>query len=225
MIRSIRHPRGFTFVELMLAIGITSLVMAAIASLTFAAATQWRSSDNTQAVSILSTKADGRLESLFRGAKLIGLVRTGGSISSQSATPACAMVWIEDTNLDKAMQVSEMALLQYESATQTLKLYRVQWPAGWTTAQKTTADVIMATTDLNSSDAPEDFKELNYVTGVTLLKNVTAASFCVPTLGSTTELQKLDVVLQLLDGNTKRTRYYSITLRAPNRSPSATPVL
>ncbi len=221
--RLARYRRAFTLVELSIAIAITALVMSAIAAITYATSVQWRTMEGAQSLAVVSTITDARLEQLIRRAKLTGLVRTGGSISGQTTAAACVMFWCADSNNDKAMQFSEMGLLQYDKISESVLFYGVRWPAGWTAAQKASADVIMSSADMTTPTAPEDFKALSYVLPTTVVKKVKAASFCVAGGSSTSERPRLDVVLKLNIGGTTRLRYFSASLRAVNKSPSATP--
>lgn len=215
-----RRFRGFTLIEMSLGITITAMVMAAVATMTFAVSTQWQSDQVAQSINVQSTQAEARVQRIIRQAKLTGLVRTGGSILYPSNTVACVMFWLNDANDDNKIQFSEMGLLQFDKTNSKLLLYSVVWPAGWTAAQKTAADTNMSKTDLTSTTAPEDFKALQYVTSSVLTKNVTGVSLGVGSAGSTTQRPKLDVILKLKVGAVEKIEYFSAVLRGPINTPS-----
>jgi prepilin-type N-terminal cleavage/methylation domain-containing protein len=152
-----RRP-GFTLVELMMGLVITSLVMGALAALSFAMSRAWSQSESGQSSSISSHQAAIRLQNFLRQAKLVGLVRAGSTNGSMSPG-GCAMLWLRDDNADGKVQLTEIGLIEHDLTQKRVKLYQVKVPSGMTADAYNTANPVtsVAVTD---SAAPENFKAL-----------------------------------------------------------------
>src|SRR4051812_41881440 len=91
--------RGFTFVELMIGMVVTALVMTALAALMGAVAQGWRQNATVAASTNLSAQAHLRLQKCLKGVHLIGAVRTG-SLDGTSPTNAAMLLWKADSHYD-----------------------------------------------------------------------------------------------------------------------------
>src|SRR5438874_1445919 len=104
-----RRPRGFTFVELMMGLVITSLVLGALSAFTYAMTAAWKQSDSLQLTHMGSNQATVRIQNVIQQAKLIGLVRPGSLTGT--GTAAAMMYWANDNSADGKIQFAEMGLL------------------------------------------------------------------------------------------------------------------
>lgn len=103
-----RH-RGMTLVELTVGMAISSIVLTALASITYAVAYNWRRSEPISAQAA-GNMAATRLRSILRECELTGAV-IPGDIGLNTA--ASLLLWRSDSNADGKIQLSELLLLDY----------------------------------------------------------------------------------------------------------------
>jgi hypothetical protein len=215
--------RAFTFVELVLGMAVTALCLCATAAVMAAVGAGWKQQGVSQGTFLVNRQAVMRVQDLVRPAKLIGLVRTG-TLASNSSNAACVMLWKSDTSggaADRQIQFSEIALLQHDRSTNTLKYYSVKYPASLTAAQIAALEKTYKYSDLTSSNAPEDFKALNYVTGQTVATNVTGATFYVSQpLGQSSQLPTFEFQLAVTRDGKGSEVDGSVALRNPDYKPA-----
>ena len=125
----LRHLRsgGFTFVELCLALLITTLIVSAISAFSLAMARSWEMSGRSQLLSISAAQVTMRLQNDLRDAKRLGACRSGWLEPSSAAT-AAVVVWRADTNSDRRIQSTELQVLVHDAEQRVLK--RLRTPAG-----------------------------------------------------------------------------------------------
>lgn len=121
--------RAFTLVELCLGLVVTALVVGAVASFALALSTAWRDSEQAQGAGLASNQTLLRLRQVLGGAKRLGYCQAGSL--SDASSRATLLIWLVDgqpergTEPDGKMQVTEMAMLDYNAAEKTLDLYTV----------------------------------------------------------------------------------------------------
>lgn len=218
------RPRGaFTFPELVLGMAITVIVMAAMASVMTAVSTGWKQQGKTQNTYMANRQAVVRIQNLLSSAKLIGLVREG-SLSSNSSDAACVVFWKSDNYNgapDRAIQFGEVGLLIHDRASNQIKYYSVTFPNTLTAVQIAALNPTLQYSDLTTSNGPELFKALNYVTAQAVVSNVTGARFYAnQPLGQSSQLPTFEFQLAFSrNGNTSQV-YGSTTLRNPDYKPA-----
>ncbi len=154
-------PRGFTLVELILGMLVTTLVMGTIAAFMSAVGRGWTASDSTQASTNITAQAHLRMQRMLRQARQIGAVRTG-ALDGSATSNAAVLYWKGDANLDNQIQFSELALLEYHPSADpkdalTLRLYQAVLPSG-------TPDTTITDDNEIFTDAEIDtFRNLSYV--------------------------------------------------------------
>lgn len=116
-----RRARAFTFVELCMGLVITSLVMSAVAALSMAMATAWRSAGKTQSLTLKGNFISRHVQNEVRNARLIGACRAG--TSDGTGTGAAVLLWKTDTNSDGYIQGNECELIAHDTTNHTLILY------------------------------------------------------------------------------------------------------
>lgn len=217
--------RGFTFVELMLGLLVTSLVMGALAAVLSAVGQGWKQSGTANASSGVTSQTHLRLQRTLRATRLIGAVRAG-SLTNSSAPNAAALLWKSDSNYDWRVQFSEMALIEYRPSSassdpNSVRLYQVSFPSGWTNAQKTAADSTLTSNDEIYQDAAIDtFKNLQYVSYTTLARNVTGCVIHKNDSSATTR-PSLDYKIVITRNGTSQTDIGSVAIRTPSTLPTS----
>jgi prepilin-type N-terminal cleavage/methylation domain-containing protein len=215
-----RCGAGFTLVELMIGLVVTALVMAALAGLTTAVAQGWKQSETTQSTTNVTTQVHLRVQRSLRAARLLGVCEIGSLDNTACAQAAC-LFWKGDANADNQIQFSELALLEYHPEAdpndrQTLRLYQVVWPAGWTAAQKAAADTTIAdNNEIFDENEIDTFKNMTYVTYSVVARNVYGAEFHKHD-GAQIIRPTLDYILVFPDGQTE---FGSVVARCPNILP------
>src|SRR3954469_25756060 len=133
MTRRRNNATAFTFVELMLGLVVTTLVVAALSAMMTAVGRGWTASDAVKSNSNFTTQSLTRLKQALRAAKQIGRVRYG-SLDGLAAQPACAMLWRGDfapdgVTIDAKVQFSELGLIEHyvgvDAAHSELRYYKV----------------------------------------------------------------------------------------------------
>ncbi len=212
--------RGFTFVEMVIGMVVMAMVMGALAAVLSAVAQGWKQSGTVQASTSITSLSHLRLQRDVKPVHLIGAVRTGNT----SGQNAAALLWKADANYDWQVQFSEMALLEYHPSTDatdpnTLRLYQVTWPTGWTPAQQQAADTTLSSTDQIYQDSQIDlFKTLQYVSYVVLARDVTACTINKNDSASTTR-PSLDYKITITRGTTSETDLGTVAVRSPSTLP------
>jgi prepilin-type N-terminal cleavage/methylation domain-containing protein len=195
------RSRGFTLVELMVGIVVTTMVLSAMTFFLFGVGDIWHETDAGQSVYLAANRATDRIDRLVRGAKLLDPDFTPGT----GPTPAACMIWAADNNGDGQIQLSEMALLQYDPTTQTLFQYAI--PASVTPNPDTAGATLLT---------PAAFIATPGVTATPVAHNVTACTFNVTATNATAgNAPVLEVVMTVSDGRSSTTVYSTSAVRAP----------
>jgi prepilin-type N-terminal cleavage/methylation domain-containing protein len=223
------NRRGFTLMELVFGVLILSLIAGAVAGLTRAVAMDWEQSEQTQTVDLRASLIAARLESMLRQAKYIGLVRPG-SLDGSASKPAAVMLWLNDSDGSGTMTFPELGLLQHDTSSNTLYLYTVKFPSGWSATQIASWNTAVSYATLCGSTAPEDFKgNTSVVSAQALAHNVTGFKVAAHWLPSWPQKPTLDFELKIYQAGAKdangvqRTpdrvqyQYGSAVLRAPSQ--------
>lgn len=227
---------AFTFIELMLGLAITSMVMVALGAVMFAVARGWQGAEMGQSIEMAANQASLRVERMIQESKLTGVVREGTTDTSalaRSVTPAAAiMLWKSDRNGDERIQFDEIALIEHNRTAGTLDLFEARWPDGWTASQIALANTELSQADLTDANAPEDIKALLYVARKPILGGVRGAKFHLidpaaerssPSLEFTLTLRRGGMTgdSALVQAGRDGTYYRTASLRGANFKPAA----
>jgi len=213
-----KEPRGLTLPELMVGLCIMAIVMGAMGAFTMALGTGWRQSELIQDQSLSETQVSQRIQALLRDARLYGFLVPGRT--PDTSDPGAALIfWMNDADGDNAMKQSELGLLEHDPDDQTLRFYRVVWPANFTEAQKLSNDQAVSYATFNGSSALGYFKALPYVSSVVLARHVTGLRMekhgvALPSISSVLIMDR-DGRRDVLAG--------SATIRAYNYAPTTQP--
>ena len=193
--------RGFTFVELCLALVVTSLVSAAVGSFLLSVSACWNATEDVSSTAVRANQFSARLAGRLRDAKRIGYWRS---------TNAASLIYWRDLNNDNAMTNSELGVIKYNAIDQTVDSY-VANPAAalnpaWTGAQL--RDITAITT---------------FTAGLTptpMARNVASADLSVTNADSTDVAPTVTWLLSLTESNGNVTTH---TCVASPRGPSTPP--
>lgn len=126
--RVVNHPcarRGMTLVELLLAAMMTAVISAAAATLLSGASNASAQSRNARSVTAAGHYAESRIGAVIRQARGIGQV-----------TATRVSLWMNDANDDDTVQLSESAVIYYDSSAKAIAIDQTDSTA---TAAATTA--------------------------------------------------------------------------------------
>jgi hypothetical protein len=232
------HHGGFTLIELMLGMVITTLVVGALGAMMTAVGRGWIASDAVKASSSFANQSAAHLRQVVRGAKQIGLVRFG-SLDGSASPDAAVMLWKTDALktvangdgtfryvTDGKVQFSELGMIEHfigaDAAHSELRYYQVAFPSNWTAQQKQAADTPdLADDEIYKSTEVETFKGLENVQYTVLARNIIGCTFkridgtsvTRPALEYTLRIQKSDGSIDV--------EYGTIALRSPTTLPVA----
>jgi len=216
----LKFRRGLTMIELLIGLVITGLVMAALASITFAVAQGWTASDGTQNLQIQSQQVYTRVRYNLASALYIGLVNAG-SLNGSATTPGCVVYWANDSvNADGKPEIGEMALIQHDAVNQVVTLYYCMPYASMTGTQQTSAAGSISYATMTTSTWPATFEALSFVKKTVLGRNVKGATFASYWNTSTTQRPLVEFCLVLNRPPQFSTTLYGVALlRSPMTQP------
>jgi Tfp pilus assembly protein PilW len=210
--------RGFTAIELILGMLITTLIMGAMAAFCMAMSTAWKSAEKTQAVTLLGNQVVMRVQNEIRNAKLIGACTAGSS--DGSATGAALLLWKQDTNGDGYIQGNEVEMIEHDTTNHTLKLYSIGQADGagtWSYSTVFTAATTPANFKLNRQSTPL----ASGVYGAVFSTNGTSGTTLNPNFRFALKLMVDDAQSAGVGGEQKlMVQYGTATIRAPLPAPS-----
>ena len=188
-------PRAFTFVELMIGMVITSLVMAALSAVCLATANGWRQGEFTRSGWLSGSGASSQVQRALRDAQYVGYI-VSGNVSATPAPRASVFYWRADDfdgddadtdpDNDGKLQIAEMALIEFDPDTRSLLRYETiacdQMTASqWNSAGLDQSNHLRRSDLVDSATAAEDFKAYLQASGIgvvtVLARNVDAAAF------------------------------------------------
>jgi Tfp pilus assembly protein FimT len=200
----IKPRSGFTFVELMLGIVVTAIVLCALAVFTFGVGENWEQSDSAQSAFLAGSAGVNRLDTLTRNAQGIDPSPTNGSLDN-STSPASCMFWTDNYLSDGHIQYCEMTLLQYDQANQRLVKYTLPQNAS------------NAGTQSSSLMPAASFKALPNVVETAVVHDVAACQIFTVNAGSISPRPSVEFILQMktASGSSGTLIYTTATARSP----------
>ncbi|HEX8521793.1 MAG TPA: hypothetical protein VF669_06010 [Tepidisphaeraceae bacterium] len=216
--------RGFTFGELVLGLAMTSLVAGAVGALMMAVSRGWELGQTTDNTTSLTTQSVQRVTKIIHAARQVGALRTG-SITTTPAKPAAMLIWKGDLNSDSKMQLSELGMLEFDSATSQLIYYEVSYPTSWTSAQKQANVMIVSDASFWDDATIDSMKSAAFSTFMRQAgqaTHVTAAEFHRIDSSSTVR-SGIEFALKFGNSGTTCTKYGTVTSRTPATLPAGKP--
>jgi len=190
-IYDIRHTRdGFTLVELLLALSVAGIVLAAVATLAFALSSAASSSDDTAREQAELRYATLRVTELLRNCSLIC-----------ATSDSDLAVWQSDDDSDSQIDVNELTYIQKGSASSYLRL--CQFPSSAT-----------GTVALGTILSPDDYSGVTYVNLIPQCSNVRFDLYTCDSLHTSVPYTKLvNVAFNLTENGVSHQYQISTALR------------
>jgi prepilin-type N-terminal cleavage/methylation domain-containing protein len=215
------RARGFTFIELMIGMVITAMVLAAMAAVMDSVAQGWQAGSVSQSTQMPANQIYNRVQKILSGAKFVILPSEGSSGSS-------IIFWANDNLIpDSTVEAGELGMIEYDSSTSSLYLYEAQ--PNLSGAQLTAAQTILDWSSLQEL-TPAMIQSWTYMqptplggpgtTGNASALQVTGASFYVAGLSDTNQLPIVEFALNFSKNGQNITLYNSTTLRGPSTQPN-----
>lgn len=105
---------GFTLVEMIIGMAITTITLTALTAFTFSVGTAWKANAAQADASVVANVTAVRLNALLSDARAVGAVRSGSFTTELS--PAAILLWKRDISDDGVIQTTELELLAYDPA-------------------------------------------------------------------------------------------------------------
>jgi type II secretory pathway pseudopilin PulG len=211
-----RQRRGFTLVELMLGLLVTSLVMAALSLLLAAVGQGWKQSEATQEGATMTSQVHLRIQKCLKSAALIGVIRPG-SIDNMAPQSAAMLIWKNDANRDWKIQFSEMALIEYDKDAGELLYYQADF-SGMSAAAAADNDTTLPSNNSLYDDARIAQFKGSYVSYTKLARNVIGCAFH-KNDAYTAVRPAIDYIFKITGPTGTETDYGTVALRTPATMP------
>jgi type II secretory pathway component PulJ len=216
-----RRVRAFTFIELMIGLVITAMVMAAMAAVMTSVAEGWQAGSVSQSTQMQANQIYTRVQKILSSAKYVILPANGSSGNS-------IIFWANDNLIaDSTVEAGEIGLITWDTTTQSLYLYEApstipngdlaaaETQLDWSALQTLTPSTIESWPYMNPTPlgGPGTSGNANAL-------QVTSANFYVAGLTSTYQLPIVEFSLGFTKNGQKVTLYNSTTLRGPTTQPN-----
>jgi prepilin-type N-terminal cleavage/methylation domain-containing protein len=190
------HPRanlrrGFTFIELMMGIVVTAIVLAALSVFVFGVADGWTNAESAQSIFLSGNMAIDRIDRALREATSVAC-----------PAPTDCLFWHDD-NGDGVMQLSEISLLEYDGSA-AIGRYDIASTNSY------------AGTVLSSLPTPATLKNYGAI-ATPLAHNISGCQFLSVTAAAG-ERTSAEMILNVGQGREKTTLYTTATLRCSGGS-------
>ena len=191
-----KSARGFTLVEMMIGMFITTITGMAVAGVSMVLSTAYSHSEDHYDCMESARSAIRRAQFSLQSASLVTAVSTDGTKLAY---------WMGDDNSDGEVNLLELRLLDYDSTSGELVEYRVQFPNWWSEDKIASENKKKALKDAVKMDKIEEWilgsqyrTSLTYATGVTEMVFTLSPAVPLSTLVAiTAEFQAGDQVVTL----------------------------
>jgi hypothetical protein len=213
--------RGFTFVEMTLAIAITAMTGLAIFAFASVTTRTWAATEHVHQLEVTSLQAGALTTNLVERSRALGFVAN---------SPPRVFLWLTDSYggaADGQAQFAEMGLIEYDASLKSLMLYRADLSAAG--AMGGGADGVISTTEMTHVTYAELFKSMDWlepprtilgpgreVEETREMTRVNAATFTPVTSAG---LPAFEMNVTLSRGRETVEREYVFVLRAPTLRP------
>lgn len=199
--------RGFTFVELCLALVITALVMSAVTSFVLAMSHSWKHNERSDAATLYARQAAARIDRTIQEGRLIGATYSpAGGYSG--ANPPAVILWITDTNGDGQIQGAECGMLRHDPDNKTLVYY---YPGQGDAALPLSWDVFTSGDVLANFPVGRDARPV--------ARNIESVTFRTHFPDNATVSPTLEYRLEVAGQGRTVVEYGTASVRAPARKP------
>lgn len=157
---ALRRRHGLSLLELLLAILITSMITAAVASMTTAVATSTQHERERREATVRAQALAVRLSSYITPSLYV--LNTGNT---------GFVLWLDDSRESETVHGTEVRWFRLDNATDTVELYYVKFPEGMSQAEKDTYDVELPK-DSNWWKVVQDYAALGFIDTIRLCDGV-----------------------------------------------------
>lgn len=130
---------AFTLAELIMSLAVSSLVLAAAASLAYAVSHAWTKSENIQTVVNHGRNGVARIGARIRGAKAVGYVNS-----------TYLLIWREDADEDGRISMAELTLYTVDARNRAIYEGQLVFSSDLTQAARDAVDTVLSASELSS---------------------------------------------------------------------------
>ena len=210
MYRLRRKSRGgFTLVELMMGLLVMSIVFAALAGLSVAMSNGWKATETQDSLQVARRQTSTQMYYNIRSAKFIG----AATADNGGGTGAAVIFWKGDKDPGKTMYAWQIAVIEHDITTSTLRLYQLPQTASG-------AMIEFKDCDVDDAGDVDKFKKMTGVTCQVIGRNISSVSFKMLPITSTRQSQVLEFQILYKSGEQEQLEYGTATVRVPQAPPS-----
>ena len=217
MIRAGNTSRqAFTLVELLMGLVVVAIILGALAGLLVAMGNGWQATASQDNLQIARRQTSAQVYYNIRAARFIGATAADNCNSSGASQPgkgAAVIFWKGDANAGKTMYAYQVAVIEHDIISSTLRLYQLPQTASGAMTPFLTADV-------DDSNDIDKFKQMNGVTSHLIGRDVSSVSFKLLPVSSTRQTQVLEFQINYKSGEQEQLEYGTATVRGPQAPPS-----
>ena len=207
-LRNAKSHSAFTLVELMMGLLVMSIVFAALASLLIAMSNGWTASATQDNLQVARRQTSTQMYTNVRAAKYIG-----AASSDNSGQGAAVILWKGDKDPGKVMYAWQIAVIEHDIPTSTLRLYQLPQTASAANAEFKDCDV-------DDAGDVDKFKKMPGVTSQVIGRNIGSVSFKMLPITSTRLSQVLEFQIRYKSGDQEQLEYGTATVRVPQAPPN-----
>jgi prepilin-type N-terminal cleavage/methylation domain-containing protein len=131
-VRDVRRPKGFTLIEILLAVIVTAVVGLCVVTVTGAMFSAMEASNDSY-----GCVQTGRVLTL----RLSKLVRCAQLVTDVSDDASAMMIWEADRNGDRAINLTELIVISWDAQNEQLQQDKIEFPSNWSESVIAALDV------------------------------------------------------------------------------------
>jgi len=208
------HHRGFTIVELSMGLLVMSIIFAALAGLAVAMSNGWKATETQDNLQVARRQTSTQMYYNIRSAKYIGAASADNSGGGGESGPGAAVIfWKGDKDPGKVMYAYQIAVIEHDIPTATLRLYQLPQTAGGAMTEFKDCDV-------DDTGDVDKFKKLPGIVCQVIGRNVASVTFKMLPISTTRQTQALEFQIKYKSGEQEQLEYGTATVRVPQAPPS-----
>ena len=208
-----KYRAGFTLVELSMGLLVMTIIFAALAGLALAMSSGWKATEAVDSLQVARRQTSTQMYHNIRSAKFIGAATADNSGGGGSGQGAVVIFWKGDKESGSVMYAYQVAVIEHDLPTATLRLYSLPQTAGGSMTEFKDCDV-------DDAGDVEKFKKMPGVTAQVIGRNVISVTFKALPVSSTRQTQALEFQIRYKSGEQEQLEYGTATVRVPQVPPS-----
>lgn len=195
---------------------VMSIIFAALAGLALAMSNGWKATEVQDSLQVARRQTSKQMYVNIQSAKFIGAANAdnansgGGSATGQGAA---VIFWKGDKDPGKVMYAYQVAVIEHDLPTATLRLYQLPQTAGGAMTEFKDCDV-------DDSGDVDKFKKMSGVVCQVIGRNVSSVTFKTLPISGTRQSQCLEFQIKYKSGDQEQLEYGTATVRVPQAPPS-----